>query len=812
METVKIKWLWICTLIVLLGTGMFASAAPPANDGCSNAQAVGNVTNLSFNTTDATFDGPGYFITSSNIWYLYTATCSGCATVSLCGSNFDTKVAVYDGGSCPPTLGDLLTSNDDYCNHQSQVSFPVSAGSQYLIEVGGYDSWVGSGKMSISCSTSPCQPSNDNCFLAEPIFNANNKSFSTEWATFDGPGLCMTGPNIWYCYTASHSGDVTVSLCGSMYDTKLAIYNGCECYPSAGDLIECNDDYCYNQSQVTFAATAGQQYLIEVGGYQSEAGNGFITITGEGQECPPSNDDCASAKPIGVVANMPFDTTCATPDGLGLCMTSPNIWYLFTSPCTDDVTVSLCGSSYDTVLAVYNGSECYPTQARLISCNDDSCNQQSEITFSATAGNQYLIEVGGFGSTTGQGILNVSCAGQPSGVPNDDCALAQGIGNVINLPFDTTLATFDGPALCMTSPNIWYVYTASCSGNATVSLCGSQFDTKLAVYSGSSCYPTQARLIGCNDDTCGYQSELTFSVTAGNQYLIEVGGYDSQTGQGILNVTCEGSFLLKTDLGDAPDSSNHYGMSMTAYPKGGPTGTTAHFPTVFNDGSGLGPYGPKHLNSELVAYLGQAISYETEADTGVDEDGVNNIRPQVNSPDLDQKDDGVIFPINMPKCRWTTFDYRVTIVTPGTDLWVNVWCDWNRDGDWDDDSTTDPTLVCSNKNVSEWAVQNQLLYNLPAGIHTITTPAFLSWHQKNDSSAIWMRITLSEQPWKGGSNPGMQGNGGSGPQAGYFIGETEDYYFTPKTECEMCEDLNGDGVVDINDLTIVVNDWLACCL
>ena len=75
-----------------------------------------------------------------------------------------------------------------------------------------------------------------------------------------------------------------------------------------------------------------------------------------------------------------------------------------------------------------------------------------------------------------------------------------------------------------------------------------------------------------------------------------------------------------------------------------------------------------------------------------------------------------------------------------------------------------------------------------------------------------MRITISEQPWKGGSNPGMQGNGGSGPQAGYLIGETEDYYFTPKTECEMCEDMNGDGVIDINDLTIVVNEWLACCL
>jgi hypothetical protein len=218
-----------------------------------------------------------------------------------------------------------------------------------------------------------------------------------------------------------------------------------------------------------------------------------------------------------------------------------------------------------------------------------------------------------------------------------------------------------------------------------------------------------------------------------------------------------------------------------------------------------------HLNSETVAYLGEAISHETEADNGFDEDGINNIRPLQNDPDRDKEDDGVIFPINMPVCGWSTFDYLVNVVTPGTDLWLNVWCDWNRDGDWDDDTTTDPSLACSNKFVSEWAVQNQYLFGLPVGVHQLTTPAFVPWHTKNNPDAIWMRITLSEQPWKGGSNPGQIGNGGSGPQAGYLIGETEDYYFVPKAECDICEDMNGDGVIDINDLTIVVNNWLACC-
>ena len=74
-----------------------------------------------------------------------------------------------------------------------------------------------------------------------------------------------------------------------------------------------------------------------------------------------------------------------------------------------------------------------------------------------------------------------------------------------------------------------------------------------------------------------------------------------------------------------------------------------------------------------------------------------------------------------------------------------------------------------------------------------------------------MRITLSGQPWKGGSNPGAKGNAGSGPQAKYEIGETEDYLFTPDATCSICKDYNGDGVIDINDLVTYVSDWIENC-
>jgi len=365
----------------------------------------------------------------------------------------------------------------------------------------------------------------------------------------------------------------------------------------------------------------------------------------------------------------------------------------------------------------------------------------------------------------------------------------------------------------MASPNIWYRYTATGTGDVTVSLCGSSYDTKLAVYNRVNCPPSSSNLIECNDDFCGWQSEITFAAIAGRQYLIEVGGFGSNTGQGMISVSFGGGVppTRALDLGDAPDSSNNFSRNMTAYPKGGPSGVRAYYPTVFNDASGQGPYGPVHLNPQAVAHLGSTITNEAEADMGTDQDGVTNIGPQSNSPDRDKGDDGVIFPVNMPKCRWTTFDYFVNVINPGTDLWVNVWCDWNRDGDWDDNGNTNPTLACPKGFVSEWVLRNQYLTNLPAGLNRLTTPAFLSWHPMSGRKEIWMRITLSGKPWKVGSNPGTRGNGGSGPQTGYEYGETEDYYFTPKTSYTACEDFNGDGVINLADLATFTSDWLENC-
>ncbi|MBN1766621.1 MAG: hypothetical protein JW860_15305 [Sedimentisphaerales bacterium] len=257
-------------------------------------------------------------------------------------------------------------------------------------------------------------------------------------------------------------------------------------------------------------------------------------------------------------------------------------------------------------------------------------------------------------------------------------------------------------------------------------------------------------------------------------------------------------------------------VDMTAYTSMGPLPVIVpgHYPTVYKTGSP--PYGPIHWHSAGVAHLGGRVSKETEADYGYDQDPTNNIIPPQDLADMDGADDGVEVPLNLPHCRRTRFDYLVSVQRPLKNLYVNVWLDWNRDGDWDDISECHWPRELSHKPrwVREWAVRNQVLTELEPGIHQMTTPPFLCRHPwiSDDSEyvpPIWMRITLSEKPW---SPPKLSsdcpGYGGSGPKDGYWIGETEDYFFTPTTDCIDYADLNCSNEVNLDDINILASQWL----
>jgi len=82
-------------------------------------------------------------------------------------------------------------------------------------------------------------------------------------------------------------------------------------------------------------------------------------------------------------------------------------------------------------------------------------------------------------------------------------------------------------------PDIVYRYRPSNDEVIDVSLCGSEYDSKLYVFRDSA-----EEVYACNDDFagCGYESRLRMRVSAGRTYYIVVDGFDGDFGLAKLNI------------------------------------------------------------------------------------------------------------------------------------------------------------------------------------------------------------------------------------------------------------------------------------
>jgi len=223
----------------------------------------------------------------------------------------------------------------------------------------------------------------------------------------------------------------------------------------------------------------------------------------------------------------------------------------------------------------------------------------------------------------------------------------------------------------------------------------------------------------------------------------------------------------RPDLGDAPASTNNFGVPMQWFPGSGP----AQFPTVFF--AGVQPTGPRHANSPTVYFLGNSgaggtITCENQADSGADCDVANNINPPANTANQDLGDDGPVWGTlgAITACQPKQYTYYVTsLAAATTTAYVNSWYDFNQSGSWGN------TFACSSTvNVDEWIVKNQMITIAP-GVNVFTTPVFNA-APNTSNYPRWVRISLSESPLPLASAAARRG---SGPAQGWRLGETEDY-------------------------------------
>lgn len=155
---------FVTTPVVAFRTG---TSQTNNNNACS-AAAVVTSAGAAFNTLVSSTDGPnepscdsgGVTLIENDVWFAYTAACTGSATFSVCGADYDSFIAVYQDG-CPGLGGVLIGCNDDFCAPASQVTADVTAGTTYRIRIGGWGSSRGAGVLNVTCVSSACPGDGD---------------------------------------------------------------------------------------------------------------------------------------------------------------------------------------------------------------------------------------------------------------------------------------------------------------------------------------------------------------------------------------------------------------------------------------------------------------------------------------------------------------------------------------------------------------------------------------------------------------------------------------------------------------------------
>jgi len=267
-----------------------------------------------------------------------------------------------------------------------------------------------------------------------------------------------------------------------------------------------------------------------------------VTVPQTGQNCllGPSNDNFANGM---TVTNAPFTFSefndCATKEPL-----EPNhagdpgghsVWYDWTPRADQTAVVNTKRSDFDTLLAVYTGSNYLGLT--LVASNDDIVPGswvQSQVSFVATAGTTYHIAIDGFGGAIGNAVLNINPP------VNDDFAGAAVISGTSGATNGYTIGASKEPyerahAGEVGGHSVWFRWTAPASGPVDFNTVGSDFNTTLAVYTGNSV--TNLTPIASNNDDVGgvFTSRVDFNAVAGTAYKIAVDGSGGDAGNLVLN-------------------------------------------------------------------------------------------------------------------------------------------------------------------------------------------------------------------------------------------------------------------------------------
>ena len=521
--------------------------------------------------------------------YAWEAPGTGCAVFDTSESTYDTVLLLFD--ECN---GVELACNDDSFGTQSEISYEVEAGVEYLVVVDGWSSSsMGDYTLDVaftagvSCSGGEfaCDDGLDNdgdgdVDCADPdcaILQACNESDCTDGVDNEGDGFvdcddpdCATDS---YCYESD---------CTDGIDNE---FNGTgDGFTDCDDSDCVTDPSCYESSCVDGIDNDGDG-LIDCADSECETDNACIELNcndgvdddGDGlTDCYDSdcvdffscedfcvNTDLADSTGIAVAVGTNiglgdnFSSTCSAGTGGEEEIFS---WY---APASGTYTFSTENSDYDTILYMYDS--CVGAE---LECNDDEdfvngvTTSKLEDVFVAQ-GESVVIVIDGYdSSSSGNYSLDIISTFEPDctdGLDNDgdgdidcadsDCDFDGACSSSACPNFDLGDVTGDGLvtgtldpqsqfqdqffASCASqnSNDLTFAWEATVSGCATVDTLSGTMDSILVAF--DACPGAGGVELACNDDydLFGgiYESEISFDVVAGSQYIIGLDSWSYST-------------------------------------------------------------------------------------------------------------------------------------------------------------------------------------------------------------------------------------------------------------------------------------------
>ena len=490
-----------------------------------------------------------------SVWWTWTAPRDGGLTLTTTGSDFDTMLTLFTGNSLTNLTFVAFNDEDPLTTNTSRITMNVAAGMVYQIAVDGY---IGAtGQISLQLVLGPLVPPPPNDNFADRItltgthlvnVSGSNVGASTE------PGEpfhadVLGGKSVWWTWTAPSSGRVTLITRGSSFDTVLGVYTG----NSVANLVFVagNDDDPLSsdgvESRATFPVTGGIAYQIAVDGYDGVSGDILLRLDLDSALPVPANDNFANRIPLtggDITTNgSNVDATFETGEPMHLdIFGGKSVWWTWTAPSSGGVTLTTSGSSFDTLLCVYEGNSV--SNLVFVAGNDDdplsSDAVESRATFPVTGGTAYEIAVDGYDGASGDITLHLALGSADPVPANDDFANAIALtGTNVTVTGSNAGATFEVgeplPDGAYGGKSIWWRWTAPGPGFVTVDTIGSVYDTELAVYTGSSV--SNLVQIASDDESGGdYTSLVTFTTKSNVTYRIAVDGYDGDFGDTTLHV------------------------------------------------------------------------------------------------------------------------------------------------------------------------------------------------------------------------------------------------------------------------------------